>query len=271
MIWTLPGSVELESSFALRNKGEAEISADTFQNLSLSSPEDIISSLQKHLDASSNCSKEVYVCRESTSCAPLANGPWSEKFDELISTFQHVIVVHDPLETAVRLKREGSSVDANNTLDEGGFEDAYNLKHRIFQVSKRMPLCIDASSDLSNDLDKSLSRICSHAGISYQPSMAAWSKQRDVSRTLQKLRGWSDDNLVALEQSSNTFSYPKVNFRNDEEVIKYAIAFQPYYEAVLSKKLVKVPSEGPLTAALVGAVILNGFIVAGAYMAALSN
>ena len=167
---------------------------------------------------------------------------------------------------------QGSSVDANNTLDEGGFEDAYNLKHRIFQVTQRMPLCIDASTDLSNDLDKSLSRICSHAGIAYQPSMAAWSKQREVSRTLQKLRGWSDDNLVALsEQDSNTFSYPKTDFRNDEEVIKYAIAFQPYYEAVLSKKLVKVPSEGPLTAALISAVVLNSFIIAGAYMAALSN
>ena len=93
-----------------------------------------------------------------------------------------------------------------------------------------------------------------------------------MCRTLQKLRGWSDDNLVSLgEQNSNTFSYPTSDFRNDEEVIKYAIAFQPYYEAVLSRKLIKVPPEGPITAALVGAVVLNGFLMGAAYVAAISN
>ncbi|GMH80101.1 hypothetical protein TL16_g09733 [Triparma laevis f. inornata] len=271
-IWSIPRTVSLEGAFSLRS--DAVVESDHLHP-GISNEYEAIEALQRHISNAFNCTKNVYIAKEITSNAPLANyPPINEKMDELISKFEHVILVHDPLESAVSIKEGGGSCSLED--DDRGFEQAYELKTRIMKVTGKMPMVIDASVDLTNDLNKTLFKICSHAGISFDESMSIWGKSSGISRTLARLRGWSEDNLVALEEkerATTSFSYPKPNFRKDESVVKFAVAYQPYYEAILSRNLVSLPQSttgwAPNAAVLGGVMLLNMGIVYSAFLTAM--
>mmetsp|Transcript_21229 Transcript_21229/g.39881 ORF Transcript_21229/g.39881 Transcript_21229/m.39881 type:complete len:279 (+) Transcript_21229:33-869(+) len=270
-IWSIPRSIDIEGAFQARDDAEL---ASGYLNSGITNEYEAIEALQRHIDGAANCTKSVYVAKEITSNAPLANyPPINEKMDELISKFEHVILVHDPLESAVSIKTETESCSIED--DDRGFEQAYDLKNRIAKVTGKMPMVIDASTDLTNDLNKTLFKMCSHAGIPYEQVMSSWFKGSSVSRVLARLRGWSEDNLVALEErerSHQSFSYPKADFRKDESVVKFAVAYQPYYKAILSRNLVALPQSStgwaPNVAVLGFTALLNMGLVYSAFLTA---
>ncbi|KAK3255834.1 hypothetical protein CYMTET_35008 [Cymbomonas tetramitiformis] len=212
--------------------------------------------LKTYLEAAENIStlgsnvkaenKSFLVIKELTCYAPLDH----PQFDTWARQFRHAILVRKPIDALASFKKVG--VEGGGTayfdVSEAGFREAWLLRSQLAAICgpENEAIFLDADNDLLANTRGTLTRLCDHAGVDFDPGMLTWSS--GPVEEWQKLKGWH----TGAEQSTGFHAAPptpdemktsaagppekrskRVDYRADPEVIEGAAACDPYYRAVL--------------------------------------
>jgi hypothetical protein len=257
IIWSMPRSRSTALERAFIEHPSSTVTHETFTNPSggTYNATDIESKLQDHIDMGSR--NEFYVTKELTCYVP----PSSPKFDELISKFNHVILMRNPRDAITSLKKcglDGAGVTYFD-INENGVLEALALKDKIHKRTNRMPLVVDADKNLMRDPAGTVSSICDYVGVQFCDSMMTW-ESKSVEQ-FKKLEGWHDDaerstGIGKLKQHNqhttesvsrdtrdagsaddvkedDTVEKKVPKYYNDDDVVSKSIELEAAYRAVL--------------------------------------